>query len=271
MRWWRRRDVARTLAGARRPPQRALCGMSRRHRSRGRSRRRPRCRHQPATCEYCQTWAGSRSSQWSASQDQRPAAVPDHAGRRVRLRARPAPAIRCRAGDPWSACDREPQDGRDLASRARDGCPPVAGQPSPSWQPAPGNRGPTPARRGGTARLLRLPRRALGPPAHDQSDIEPTFATVRHRTKVTRGPGSRAAGLAMAFKLIESAQERWRAVNAPHLVALVRAGAASKGANSSNAPGRTRHDLRASSARGRRAAAHRRDRTRHRGCPQAAR
>src|SRR3977135_2381986 len=39
------------------------------------------------------------------------------------------------------------------------------------------------------------------------------------------GPGSRAAGLAMAFKLIESAQDRWRAVNAPHLVALVRAGA----------------------------------------------
>jgi hypothetical protein len=31
--------------------------------------------------------------------------------------------------------------------------------------------------------------------------------------------------LAMAFKLIESAQDRWRAVNAPHLVALVRAGA----------------------------------------------
>ena len=32
--------------------------------------------------------------------------------------------------------------------------------------------------------------------------IESTFATVRHRTKITRGPGSRAAGLAMAFKLI---------------------------------------------------------------------
>ncbi len=30
----------------------------------------------------------------------------------------------------------------------------------------------------------------------------------------------------MAFKLIESAQRRWRMVNAPHLVALVRAGAA---------------------------------------------
>jgi len=55
--------------------------------------------------------------------------------------------------------------------------------------------------------------------------IESTFATVRHRTKVTTAPGSRAAGLAMAFKLIESAQDRWRAVNAPHLVALVRAGA----------------------------------------------
>ena len=55
--------------------------------------------------------------------------------------------------------------------------------------------------------------------------IESTFATVRHRTKVTKGPGSKAAGLAMAFKLIESAQRRWRSVNAPHLVALVRAGA----------------------------------------------
>jgi transposase-like protein len=55
--------------------------------------------------------------------------------------------------------------------------------------------------------------------------IESTFATVRHRTKITRGPGSRAAGLAMAFKLIEAAQDRWRAVNSPHLVALVRAGA----------------------------------------------
>jgi transposase-like protein len=55
--------------------------------------------------------------------------------------------------------------------------------------------------------------------------IESTFATVRLRTRVTKGPGSRTAGVAMAFKLIESAQHRWRAVNAPHLVALVRAGA----------------------------------------------
>jgi transposase-like protein len=55
--------------------------------------------------------------------------------------------------------------------------------------------------------------------------IESTFATVRLRTKVTKGPGSRAAGLAMAYKLIEAAQDRWRKVNAPELVALVRAGA----------------------------------------------
>ena len=54
------------------------------------------------------------------------------------------------------------------------------------------------------------------------------LATVRLRQRVTKGPGSRAAGVAMAFKLIESAQTRWRAVNAPHLVALVRAGAVFK-------------------------------------------
>jgi putative transposase len=55
--------------------------------------------------------------------------------------------------------------------------------------------------------------------------IESTFSTVRLRTRVTKGPGSKAAGLAMAFKLLEAAQDRWRAVNSPHLVALVRAGA----------------------------------------------
>ncbi|MBL7626155.1 transposase [Frankia sp. CN6] len=55
--------------------------------------------------------------------------------------------------------------------------------------------------------------------------LESTFSTVRPRTKVTRGAGSRTAALAMVFKLVESARQRWRAVNAPHLVALVRAGA----------------------------------------------
>ncbi|MFK0287418.1 transposase, partial [Streptomyces sp. NPDC090499] len=55
--------------------------------------------------------------------------------------------------------------------------------------------------------------------------IESASATVRLRTKVTRGAGSAVAALAMVFELVESAQAHWRAVNAPHLVALVRAGA----------------------------------------------
>ncbi len=46
-----------------------------------------------------------------------------------------------------------------------------------------------------------------------------------HRWIKAKGPGSRAAGVAMAYKLIEAAQARWRVVNAPHLVALVRNGA----------------------------------------------
>ena len=48
--------------------------------------------------------------------------------------------------------------------------------------------------------------------------IESTFTTARLRTRGT-------AALAMVFKLVESAQARWRAVNSPHLVAVVRAGA----------------------------------------------
>ena len=55
--------------------------------------------------------------------------------------------------------------------------------------------------------------------------IESTFATMRLRQRATKGPGSRAAGLAMVHKLVRGAEERWRRINAPHLVALVRAGA----------------------------------------------
>jgi len=54
--------------------------------------------------------------------------------------------------------------------------------------------------------------------------IESTFATVKLRQRVTKGAGSRTAGLTMAFKLLLMAQARWRRLNAPHLVAQVRAG-----------------------------------------------
>lgn len=55
--------------------------------------------------------------------------------------------------------------------------------------------------------------------------IESTFATVRLRTKVTKGAGNRRAALAMAYKLVDAAQARWRRIDGHHLVALVRAGA----------------------------------------------
>jgi transposase-like protein len=54
--------------------------------------------------------------------------------------------------------------------------------------------------------------------------IESTFATVKHRTRVTKGAGSRTAGLTMAFKLLETAQRTWRRIDAHDLLPLVRAG-----------------------------------------------
>ncbi|TDG02670.1 IS256 family transposase, partial [Paraburkholderia guartelaensis] len=42
--------------------------------------------------------------------------------------------------------------------------------------------------------------------------IESTFATVRHRTSRTRNCLSRATFLAMAFKLIEAAEQGWRKI-----------------------------------------------------------
>ena len=54
--------------------------------------------------------------------------------------------------------------------------------------------------------------------------IESTFATVKARTKVTKGAGTRRRGLVMAYKLLDAAQDRWRKVNSPELVALVQAG-----------------------------------------------
>jgi transposase-like protein len=43
--------------------------------------------------------------------------------------------------------------------------------------------------------------------------IESTFATVRHRTRRTKGCGSRTATLTMVFKLAREAEKRWRRIN----------------------------------------------------------
>ena len=55
--------------------------------------------------------------------------------------------------------------------------------------------------------------------------IESPFASVRARTDLTKGPGSREAGVAMIFKVLEAAEGRWRRLNGYRLVPLVRAGA----------------------------------------------
>ena len=54
--------------------------------------------------------------------------------------------------------------------------------------------------------------------------IESTFATVKLRQRVTKGAGSRAAGLAMAFKLLLAAERTWRRLNGQALLPLVAAG-----------------------------------------------
>ena len=61
------------------------------------------------------------------------------------------------------------------------------------------------------------------PAAHWQSIrstnvIESAFATVRLRQRVTKGAGSRAKGLTMAFKLLAMAEKRWRRIRSPQLV-----------------------------------------------------
>jgi putative transposase len=54
--------------------------------------------------------------------------------------------------------------------------------------------------------------------------IESTFATVRHRTKRTKGCLSRKTGLAMAFKLMLSAQKKWRKLDGQNRLPEVIAG-----------------------------------------------
>jgi transposase-like protein len=58
--------------------------------------------------------------------------------------------------------------------------------------------------------------------------IESSFATVKLRTKVTKGAGSKQAALAMAYKLLDAAQERWRRINGHELVSDVLDGATFK-------------------------------------------
>ena len=48
--------------------------------------------------------------------------------------------------------------------------------------------------------------------------IESTFATVRHRTKRTKGCGSRTATLTMVYKLAAEAEKHWRRLNSHQLI-----------------------------------------------------
>ncbi len=51
--------------------------------------------------------------------------------------------------------------------------------------------------------------------------IESTFATVRHRTKRTKGCGNRLATLTMTFKLTREAEKHWRRINGYELIVKV--------------------------------------------------
>ena len=58
--------------------------------------------------------------------------------------------------------------------------------------------------------------------------IEPTFATVRHRTTRTRNCVSRATFLGLAFKLIEEAEKSWRKIGGADKIELLLRGIAFK-------------------------------------------
>ena len=51
--------------------------------------------------------------------------------------------------------------------------------------------------------------------------IESTFATVRLRSKRAKNCGSRETTLAMVYKLLETAQKRWRRIQGFNLLTLV--------------------------------------------------
>ena len=54
--------------------------------------------------------------------------------------------------------------------------------------------------------------------------IESPFATVRLRTRITKGAGSRAKALIMASKLLNMAQRQWRRLSGHEKPSLVRGG-----------------------------------------------
>ena len=51
--------------------------------------------------------------------------------------------------------------------------------------------------------------------------IESTFATIRHRTRQTKGCGSRITTLTMVFKLAKSAEKGWQRLNAYKIISKV--------------------------------------------------
>lgn len=67
------------------------------------------------------------------------------------------------------------------------------------------------------------------PAAHWQhlrttNPIESSFATVKLRTKVTKGAGSAKTAATMAFKLLQECQKKWRKINAPEEIKNLLAG-----------------------------------------------
>lgn len=60
------------------------------------------------------------------------------------------------------------------------------------------------------------------PHLRSTNPIESTFATVRHRTRQTKGCGSRAATLTMVFQLARQAEKHWRRLNGyQHIIHLI--------------------------------------------------
>lgn len=56
------------------------------------------------------------------------------------------------------------------------------------------------------------------PSLRSTNPIESTFATVKLRTKVTKGAGSENTAAAMAFKLLLEAEKKWRRINKPEAI-----------------------------------------------------